>query len=154
MSGFPGGSDPWFGKIPWVRKEMATHSSILAWRIPRTEEPGVAKSWTRLSNFTFTFKVVAQLGKEFACSAGDAGDMGSIPGFDPWVRSYKRRKWLPLQYSCLENPKNRGTWRTTVHGVTKSRTQLSTHHSQSLKTSPIIPHASDTTENPITLWLW
>ena len=30
----------------------------------------------------------------------------------------------PLQYSCLENPMNRGAWRTTVHGVTKSRTRL------------------------------
>ena len=44
-----------------LEKEMATHSSILAWRIPWTEEPGrlpvhgVAKSWTQLSNFTFTF---------------------------------------------------------------------------------------------------
>ena len=40
---------------------MATHSSTLAWKIPWTEEPGraavhgVAKSWTRLSDFTFTF---------------------------------------------------------------------------------------------------
>ena len=32
------GFDPWVRKIPWRRK--ATHSSILAWRIPRTEEPG------------------------------------------------------------------------------------------------------------------
>ena len=43
-----------------LEKEMATHSSILAWRIPWTEEPGrlqstgVAKSRTRLSYFTFT----------------------------------------------------------------------------------------------------
>ena len=41
-------------------KEMAIHSSILAWRIPWTEEPGglqggVAKNRTRLSDFTFTF---------------------------------------------------------------------------------------------------
>ena len=47
----------------WVRslgrenpqeKGKATHSSILAWRIPWTEKLGVAKSWTRLSNFHFT----------------------------------------------------------------------------------------------------
>ena len=31
----------------------------------------------------------------------------------------------PLQYSCLENPMDRGTWLAAVHGVTKSRTQLS-----------------------------
>ena len=45
------GFDPWVGKIPWIRK---WHSSILAWRIPWTEEPGglvhgVTESWTQLS---------------------------------------------------------------------------------------------------------
>ena len=43
-----------------LEKEMATHSSILAWRIPWTQEPGRlqstgSQSWTRLSDFTFTF---------------------------------------------------------------------------------------------------
>ena len=43
-----------------LEREMATHSSILAWRIPWTEEPGRlqsmgSQSWTRLSDFTFTF---------------------------------------------------------------------------------------------------
>ena len=47
--------DPWVGKIPW-REGMATHSSILAWRIPWTEEPGglqsmgLQKSWIQLDN--------------------------------------------------------------------------------------------------------
>ena len=47
-------------KVP-LEKEMATHSSILAWRIPRMEEPGgatvhrVTKSRTRLSDFTHSF---------------------------------------------------------------------------------------------------
>ena len=46
-----------------LEKEMATHSSILAWRIPWTEEPGrlpvhgVTKSRTQLSGFTFTFTI-------------------------------------------------------------------------------------------------
>ena len=40
-------------------------------------------------------------------------------GFDPLVR---RRKWQPLQYSCLENPMNRRVWWATVHMVTKSQT--------------------------------
>ena len=31
----------------------------------------------------------------------------------------------PLQYSCLENPMDRGAWQVTVHGVVKNRTQLS-----------------------------
>jgi len=43
-----------------LEKEMATHSSILAWKIPSMEEPGKlqpteSQSWTRLSDFTFTF---------------------------------------------------------------------------------------------------
>ena len=36
-------SDPWFGKIP-PEDEMATHSNILAWKIPQTEEPGRLQS--------------------------------------------------------------------------------------------------------------
>ena len=48
---------------------MAPHSSTLAWKIPWTEEPaavhGVAKSWVRLSDFTFTFHFHA-LEKEMA----------------------------------------------------------------------------------------
>ena len=44
---------------------MAPHSSTLAWKIPWMEEPGVSKSWTRLSDFTFTFHFHA-LEKEMA----------------------------------------------------------------------------------------
>ena len=43
-----------------LEKEMATHSSLLAWKIPWMEEPtvhGAAKSQTRLSDFTFTFNL-------------------------------------------------------------------------------------------------
>ena len=36
---------PWVNKIPWVEKEMAALSSILAWEIPRTEEPGGYNPW-------------------------------------------------------------------------------------------------------------
>ena len=42
--GDQGGFDPWVGKIPWRRGYTATHSSILAWRIPWTEEPGRLQS--------------------------------------------------------------------------------------------------------------
>ena len=46
-------------------------------------------------------------------------------GFNPWVgRSPGGEHGNPLQYSCLENPMDRGTWRATVHGVAKSGTQL------------------------------
>ena len=44
-----------------------------------------------------------------------------IPG---WGRSPGGRHGNPLQYSCLENPMDRGAWRATVHRVAKSRTRL------------------------------
>ena len=50
-----------------------------------------------------------------------AGDLGSIPG---WGRSPGGGHGNPLQYSCLENPMDRGAWWATDHGVAKSRTQL------------------------------
>ena len=56
-------------------------------------------------------------GKELA----NAGDVGSIPGSG---RSPGEGNGNPLQYSCLENPMDRGAWRAIVHGVAKSQTQL------------------------------
>ena len=52
----------------------------------------------------------------------NAGDVGSIP----WLgRPFGGGHGNPLQYSCLENPMDRGAWWVTVHGVAKSRTRLS-----------------------------
>ena len=42
-----------------------------------------------------------------------------------WEDSPGEGKGNPLQYSCLENPMDRGAWWATVHGVAKSRTRLS-----------------------------
>ena len=53
-------------------------------------------------------------GKESACNAGDSG---LIPGLG---RSPGEGKGNPLQYSCLKNSMDRGAWRVTVHGVSKS----------------------------------
>ena len=55
-------------------------------------------------------------------SAYNAGDPGSIPGSG---RSPGEGNDNPFQYSCLENPMDRGAWWATVHGVAKSRTRLS-----------------------------
>ena len=57
-------------------------------------------------------------GKESACNAGGPG---SIPGSG---RAFGEGDGYPLQYSCLENPMDRGPWRATVHSVTKSLTRL------------------------------
>ena len=57
-------------------------------------------------------------GKE---STGNSGDLGLIPGLG---RSPGEGNGNSLQYSCLENPMDRGAWRATVHGVAKSQMQL------------------------------
>ena len=57
--------------------------------------------------------------KESACNEGD---LGSIPGSG---RSPGGGHDNPLQYSCLENPMDRGAWRAAVHRVTKCQTRLS-----------------------------
>ena len=54
-------------------------------------------------------------------SAGDIRDLDSIPGLG---RSPGGGHSNPLQYSCLENPMNRGAWQATVHSVAKSQTPL------------------------------
>ena len=58
-------------------------------------------------------------GKESACNAGD---LGLITGLGKFTGEENGN---PLQYSCLENSMDRGAWQATVHGVTKSQTQLS-----------------------------
>ena len=63
-------------------------------------------------------------GKNSTCNAAATGDVGSIPGLG---RSPGGRNGNPLQYSCLENPMDRGAWRATVHVVTESQTQLTEH---------------------------
>ena len=117
------GSISGLGRSP--EKEMAAHSGTFAWKIPWTEKSGrlqsmgSQKSQTLLSNLTFTWLSGSSDSKDSVCNAGDPD---SIPGL---VRSPGEGHGTPLQYSCLENSMDRGAWRVTVHGVTKSWTQLS-----------------------------
>ena len=53
--------------------------------------------------------------KNLPVNAGDARDMGSLPGLGRFPGGGNVN---PLQYSCLENPMDRGAWRATVHRVT------------------------------------
>ena len=62
--------------------------------------------------------------------AYNGGDLGSIPGSG---RSSGEGNDNPLQYSCLENPMDRGAWWAIDHRVAKSRTQLSNFTSKSLQ---------------------
>ena len=59
--------------------------------------------------------------KNLLASAGEVTDMGSLPGSG---RSPGGGHGDPLQYSCLENPMERGAWQATVHRVEKSQTRL------------------------------
>jgi len=69
---------------------------------------------------------VAPVVQNLTANAGDIRDAGLIP----WSgRSPGEGRGTLLQYSCLENPLDRGAWVTTVHRVTQSQTQLKRQHS-------------------------
>ena len=89
---------------------------------------GVEKSWTRLSDWTKLNWSVHYggfpgdaSGKEPACQCRRLRDVGSIFVLG---RSPGEKHGNPLQYSCLENPMDRGAWWAMVHGVAKSQTWL------------------------------
>ena len=66
----------------------------------------------------------SSVGKESACNAGDPGlipGLGKFPG---------EGNGNPLQYSCLENPMDRGAWWPTVHGVARVAHDLATNPSK------------------------
>ena len=64
---------------------------------------------------------VALVVKNLPTNEGDVRDMGLIPGLG---KSPGEGKGDPLQYSCLENSKDRGAWQATVRRAAKSRTRL------------------------------
>ena len=108
-----------------LEKGTATHSSILGWRIPRGHKFLDMQFFALISSLivlclenTMGFPG-GSVGKESAYNAGEAD---SIPGSQ---RSPGKGNGNPLQYSCLENPMDRGTWWATVHEVTNSWTWLS-----------------------------
>ena len=94
-------------------KAMAPYSSTLAWKVPWMEEPGRLQS------------------------------MGSIGVGQDWATSlslftfmYWRGNGNPLQYSCLETPRDPGAWWAAVCGVTRSQTQLKQLSSSGIKIRP------------------
>ena len=73
------------------------------------------------------FTLVGSVVKNPPASVGDAGNIGLIPGSG---RSPGGGNGNLLQYSCLENPTDRGAWQATVHRLAKSQRrlqQLNTH---------------------------
>ena len=79
---------------------------------------GVSKSRTQLSDFHFQMTLVV---KNLPANAGDIRDVGLISGLG---RSPGEGNDNPLQYSCLENPMNRGFWQAMVPGAAESHTKL------------------------------
>ena len=121
------------GKEDPLEKGRATHSSILAWRIPWTEEPGrlqfmgsqrIRHDW---KNNTFIF--IYSLGLPRWLSGKQPSHQGKSRRrlkFHSWVRKIPwRMKWQPTPASLPGESRDRGGWQATVFGVTKSWTPLS-----------------------------
>ena len=76
-----------------------------------------------INTFAYIYELIlgasqlALMVKNLSANAGDKRDVGSVPGSG---RSPEGGHGNPLQYSCLENPMEKGAWRATVHGVAKS----------------------------------
>ena len=94
------------GYCPWGHKESDTTERLTHTIVP-------------LAQVEIKWAIGIPCGSDNKESAYNAGDPGSIPGSG---RSPGEGNGYPLQYSCLENPMDRGAWRATVHGVAKSQT--------------------------------
>ena len=134
-----------------LEKEMATHSNILAWRIPWTEDPGglqsmgsqrVAHNW--LAN-TFTlslylYRIIIHSNLLFFWFVSPSLQRRSLVGCSPWghwgsdtterlhfhfsLSSFGEGNGNPLQCSCVENPRDGEAWWAAVYGVVQSWTWL------------------------------
>ena len=94
-----------------AEKAMAPHSSTLAWKIPWTEEPHRLRS-------TGSLRVRHDWATSLSCIGEGNGN--------------------PLQCSCLENPRDGGSWWAAVYGVAQSRTRLKRLSSSNSSSSPIV----------------
>ena len=99
-----------------------TEENVLMLDIRNLNQPSKPHHSMDLMRPIYQASLIAQLVKNPPANAADTGDMGSIPGLgrSPGVGSVNL-----LQYSCLGNPMDRGAWWARVHGVAKSRIQLS-----------------------------
>ena len=87
--------------VTWREKEMATHSSTPAWKIPWTEEPGRLQSMGSW-----------RVGHDCATS------------FSLFTLMHWRRKWQPTPVFLPEGSQGQGAWRAAVYGVAQSQTRL------------------------------
>ena len=78
---------------------------------------GWGKNWDNSYNINLSWGFPG--GSVVKNTPANAGDAGSIPGLKG---SPREGNGNPLQFSCLENPIDRGAWRAAVHGVAQSWT--------------------------------
>ena len=97
-------------------------------------DPGIELGSPALQADSSPAKLSDSAGKESTCNLGD---LGSIPGLG---RSPGEGNSYPLQYSGLENSRDRVAWRAAVHEVAKSWTGLSDFHFTSVITIEIKMH--------------
>ena len=108
----------WLFATPWTVLPGSSVHGIFRARI--LEWVAISFSWPR--DWTQVSRIVGRRFTIWAtCNAGDTGDMGLIPGLGD---SPGGGHGNPLQYSCLDNPMDRGAWWTTVYRVSKSWTWL------------------------------
>ena len=100
-------------------------------------------SWDQVEARLLRASQVVLVVKNVPANAGDAREVGLIPGPG---RSPGRGRGNSLQYSCLGNPTDRGTWRAMVHRVARSRIRrkrLSTHaRTQTSPEATLLPSSS------------
>ena len=123
--------ETWVGSLGQedpLEEEVATHSSILAWGIPWTEEPGrlesvgsrrVGRDGSYLAHMHLFLLTGFPGGSVVKKPRASAENVGSVPGLGS---SAGEGNGNPLQYSCLGNSVARGAWWATVHGVAKNQT--------------------------------
>ena len=104
----------------WYLTQYFKHYMLILYLNLEKESDSLFRDWTVLIYEWYPLGFPG--GSDGKASAYNAGDPGSIPGLG---RSSGEGNGNPLQYSCLENPMDRGPWWAIVHGVTKSRTRLS-----------------------------
>ena len=117
--GYDAMSFTWLVYVVWQRWWDNQHIT-LCYYVGQKVHSSSAVRWYRKTWVNFLAKFPG--GSDHKLSARNAGDMGSIPGLG---RSPGEGNGNPLQYSCLENPMDRGAWWAIVHRVTKSRKRLS-----------------------------
>ena len=104
---------------------MAPHSSTLAWKIPWMEEPGRLRSMGLLGVKHEMTRVNINILEISELNWTGIGEFNSDDHYIYYCGQEGEGNGTPLQYSCLENPMNRGAWWPAVHGVAKSQTRLS-----------------------------